>query len=106
MALTVFVLDSLTAIHRGEGVEHALLEDDGALALHNSIGTVLVDAIFPWGTDAVFNRLQVPRLLMEWRRVLADTKDLETSRNLHVVLEFVEHRVADEGEIYVVFTAD
>jgi hypothetical protein len=108
MSLAVFCTPGLVAPRKGQ--PFAFLDDEAALLLHDAKDARLVTAVFPWGTDAVFNRFQAPELLREWRLVAAGAGESDAARQLRAGLEFVEAGVGNvEGtdhDVYVLFIAD
>ena len=102
---TVFV--GRTALDRPRPHEPLFVLNDAAgVALHESSSHHLVTAILPWGTDAVFNRFQVPTLLGEVRDVASRQRDEEVSRHLHDLAAFIQQRSEEVGDFYVSFVSD
>ena len=79
--------------------------DDAALALQRS-DLPLLSAIFPWGTEELFNRLQVPELLVSLqsaRRGLSGEVDDE----IGALIAFLRDRIPEgETDYYVWCSAD
>lgn len=58
-----------------------------------------------WYGDTVFNHLQAPRFLDEWRRIVAMAEDPDESTILKQI-EALAERVANERHLYLKFYGD
>lgn len=108
MSIAVFCSPGLFVSRKGQ--PSVTLDDESAVLLHEAKGARLVTAVFPWGTDAVFNRFQAPELLKEWRLVAAEAGGSEAATQLRAGLKFVEAEVGKvegtDNDVYVLFIAD
>ncbi len=102
MAMTVLVLD--TPCQRHDALDFVRLEDAAAVALHD-LGGVILSAIFPWGTDALFNRFQVPHLLEELG-LAAARLDAEHRCDLARLTDFIRKHIREDEDYYLLFSAD
>jgi hypothetical protein len=83
-----------------------VVDDDACSALRDSQGHHLVTAIAPVGTDAAFNRVQVPRLLTDIGEVASSSNDGNTREQLVQLARFISEHFPIEVDAYVVFMAD
>lgn len=83
-----------------------VLDDVAGLALHDAHGFTLVTAIFPWGTDSVFNRIQIPTLLSEIRAVASKLEDRDVGEQLMHLAEFIDRLVPPDDDRYAIFLSD
>jgi hypothetical protein len=105
MASTVVIVGSIFRIDAASS--SIVLEDAAALALRECGPEMLASAIDSDGVDALFNRHQRERLVLEMRSVAESRTDEAVSQNILAVAEFIEAQwSSDRYSQYVVFIAD